>query len=179
MNQVRLCVLDSPGLAQVSVVSGRVTGPFGLAYQAASTMLGLRANVTLLKSDKAGDFDFVTKAFDGCLGHLQRNESDLMLPMVELPIPAPGLEQGYVITASSTTMVSAYSTWTASSLTDVMDAFKGLSRAVWSLSLAMIFVLCLLLCSNVIVGSKRRYKRHAFRRWLGQVGEYRFSLFCY
>ena len=43
-------------------------------------------NASLTSSNKLGDMDSETMMFDGCPGRLQRNESDVMIPVSLSPL---------------------------------------------------------------------------------------------
>ena len=101
-------------------------------------------NITRTPSDKLGDMNPETRMFDGCLGRIQRNESDIQSPFIAFPVLAPGLEQGYVVQTSKTVILSAYNNTEIPTNTDVMDAFNSLSRPLWSLTALTVFVLTLL-----------------------------------
>ena len=91
-------------------------------------------NTTISPSDKLGNMNQHTMMFDGCLGRLQRNESDFQIPFIPFPIVAPGLQQGFMALTSTTTICSAYNRTATTSKTDVMDAFQSFSRPLWSLT---------------------------------------------
>ena len=91
-------------------------------------------NTTMTPSDKLGDMNQETMMFDGCLGRLQRNESDFQMPYINFPVVAPGLQQGHMAFTSKTTIFSAYSMTDSTSKTDVMDAFQSFSRPLWFLT---------------------------------------------
>ena len=91
-------------------------------------------NTTMIPSDKLGDMNQGTMMFDGCLGRLQRNESDFQMTFIPFPVVAPGLQQGHMAFTSKTTIFSAYNMTDATSETDVMDAFQSFSRPLWFLT---------------------------------------------
>ena len=90
-------------------------------------------NATVMGSSEPGDMNMATMMFDGCPGRLQRNESDVMIPVVPFPLPGNGLKHGNTGIASKTVMWSMYNNTPIPSNTEVMDAFKSFSRPLWSL----------------------------------------------
>ena len=92
-------------------------------------------NATLTSSSKLGDRNPKTMMFDGCLGRLQRNESDVTLRLAIFPVLGTGMIHGTTVRASKVAMWSAYNNTAIPSDTDVMDAFKSFSRPLWSLTI--------------------------------------------
>ena len=112
----------------------KLKGLFAPAYSLlVSIVWHVFPNASLTSSNKLGDMDMLTMMYDGCLGHLQRNESDIMIPFVPFPIPGSGLRHSKTEMPSNVVMVTGYNNTAVVSNTDVMDAFKSFSRQLWSL----------------------------------------------
>ena len=90
-------------------------------------------NSTVVSSDKLGDMDSGTMMFDGCLGRLQRNESDVTLALVPFPVLGTGVLHGTTASASKVIMWSVYNNTAVPSDTDVMDAFHSFTDQLWFL----------------------------------------------
>ena len=91
-------------------------------------------NASLMSSNKLGDRDSETMMFDGCLGRLQRNASDVALSLVPFPFPGKGLLHGTTASASKIVMWSAYNNTAVPSDIDVMDAFNSFTDQLWVLT---------------------------------------------
>ena len=91
-------------------------------------------NASYTSSNKLGEMDMVTMMYDGCLGRLQRNESDVALPVVTLPSLGSGLMHGTTASASKVVMWSVYNNTATPSDTDVMDAFNSFTAQLWLLT---------------------------------------------
>ena len=88
-------------------------------------------NASFLSLNKLGDRNLKTMMFDGCLGRLQRNESDTAIPGITLPLLAEGLMHGTIGHASKVTMWSVYNNTAVPSDADVMDAFDSFTGQLW------------------------------------------------
>jgi len=141
---IRICAATIPFVMEVKdgVMTG-VMGPvFDTLYKERNRFV---SNFTYHSSNKLGDLDPVTQQYDGCLGQLQRNETDVQIPMIDFPILSPGLVHGYVLTASTTTMVSSYNATPTESGTDVMDAVRSFEPSLWFLIAGMTAVVTILI----------------------------------
>ena len=84
--------------------------------------------------------------YNGCLGSLQRNESDMMAGEVPMPVPGPGLKHAVIFGFEWMGILSGYRMTDASnSATHVLDMFLQFSVDYWCLTAAFFFMLFLLL----------------------------------
>ena len=152
MTVVRLCLSALPTLVQVDrSASGQVklSGIVGTVFNSILELLLMRANVTYLDADKQGDIvNERRQMYDGCLGMLQRNESDTFFPMLEYPVMGPGLRHRFPFTTQRSMIVSAYNRSSAEMTTGVLDAFQSFSLDLW-LAIAASFALLAVVLASV------------------------------
>ena len=165
--QLLLCTADI-GAARTVNNEGKVEGQLSTALNTVTKTLKRFVNVTLLSSDKVGVMNLKTKLFDGCLGQLQNNESDIHTPIVDFPILAPGLKNGYVFLPSKILMISGYSNHANTSVIDVMGAFKSFSRSLWSLIAFTTFIILILLFFTLVL-DQRMFAGRKFRRLIRRI----------
>lgn len=99
-------------------------------------------------------------AFDGCLGRLQRNESDMMLREITYPLTATGITQGDMITDSVVQFVSVYRAKPGQTPAQMISSFKSFDLTVWIACLVTLIAGCLLL---IISGWIRKMPRSVRR----------------
>ena len=125
-------------------------------------------NASFVSSNKLGDMDPKTMMFDGCLGRLQRNESDTALPCVTLPLLRKGLMHATTGSASKVVMWSVYNNTVVPSDTDVMDAFDSFTAQLWLLifltTAFLTLVLFLIFYSDLLSLPESKARRDLFRR---------------
>lgn len=92
------------------------------------------ANVTITLMEDMGNMDPVTGLFTGCLGRLQRNESDTVAPPIPFPLLVPGIGQGFPTLFAKTAMTTGYNSTPIGQSTDVMEAFDGFIPSLWWLT---------------------------------------------
>ena len=125
---------------------GRLTGFLAPAILESLQLFRYRFNVTLMFSDKIGEvMNGSDYRYDGCLGLVQRNESDTLISSSGYPILGRGLIHSSVTSSGHTSMVSAYNNQFFQSDTDVMDAFSSFTRNCLLMIAFMNFMLALLI----------------------------------
>lgn len=148
---LRLCIANFPNVFEVSE-DGKFRGLFYIFFQSLTNSLEKAyGNISFTSSDKLGDLNQETQEMDGCLGRLQRNESDTHVPPVELPVLTRGVQQSFIAHASRVVIVSAYDTTYLGSETSVMDAFDSFGDAVWALVTVFNAILAVLMLSVFII----------------------------
>lgn len=179
MAELRVCVAEIEQLVQVK--DGLISGIFSGLFNSILADFRTFTNLTLQPCDSSGDMvDPVALTFDGCLGRVQRNQSDMQIPMVEFPVLAPGLDQGYVVMASQMVMASAYDSTALTKATDVMDAFHSFTDRVWQVSATVSWIITFLIFVNLLtrkmsssllkrVTQKQPVFLHAFQQSIDQV----------
>ena len=89
---LRVCVATFNNLFDVSGDEQKIKGSLSPAYRfLVDSLWHAFPNASLMSSNKLGDMDSGTMMFDGCLGRLQRNESDLMIQVVPFPVLGNGM----------------------------------------------------------------------------------------
>lgn len=87
--------------------------------------------------------------YDGCIGRLQRNQSDLMLQLSDYPLPVSHLDQGFVMMDTVIQFIAAYTAPTEeeTDAVQIESLFDSFDRYVWLLCLLSVIACysCLLL----------------------------------
>ena len=120
-----------PGLAQVTD-DGKVTGILSPLFSFFADISRL-INVTVVPSDSVGVRHPVTGLFTGCLGRLQRNECDTLIPPAPIFVHGSGFGYGYAAISSRILIGSSYNSSTSDDHVDAMDAFKAFSLSLWTI----------------------------------------------
>lgn len=100
--------------------------------------------------------------YSGCIGELQRNESDLMIREVTFPLPAVNIDQGMVVWDTGLAFMSTYAPPDSreshyTQVTSVLSSFDG---NVWSLCILVSLTLYLTaLASRASTLRKYKYTR--------------------
>jgi hypothetical protein len=145
---IRFCTASLRNLIQLGS-DGKLTGFLAATTNEELSILRHWFNVTITLSDKVGGVIHGDQ-YDGCLGLIQKNRSDILLPTPVYPTIAAGLVNGVVTSSERTFMVTAYNNTFASAGTDVMDAFLSFSQTcsivivAMNLLLAVVFLVILL-----------------------------------
>ena len=166
---LRMCVVTFEHSFELSEDEGNFKGFFAPMYAFLVDSVRLFfPNTTFESAIKLGDMDPVTMLFDGCLGRLQRNESDAMLQVVPFPVLGNGLMHGKTGVASKIVMWSMYNTTAVPSHTDVMDAFNSFSSQLWSLTILTAVILTVIVFKTfrsklLCLPRSKRTKKHAIR----------------
>lgn len=100
--------------------------------------------------------------YSGCIGSLQRNETDILLTPLwyDVPVRGPGLKQGVVDGFERVGILSAYNRTRLDSgtRTHVLDMVYGFSPGLWLLTLVTLAVLSLLLQTSLRTRRIRKYR---------------------
>ena len=151
---LRLCVAKFDMLIEVQ--DGKVRGAFQPFFD---SMYGhankFFTNISLQTADSLGS-EGEAGEMDGCLGMLQRNESDVHVPAVDFPVLGPGLDHGYPLTPSKIMMLSTYNSKIEQSKAEVLDAVRSFTVPLWILVLvtSLIFSVHIMKCYR---GIRTRY----------------------
>ena len=133
---LRICTSPFEHMLELSGDERKFKGLFAPAYgYLVDNVWRFFPNASLTSSNKLGDMDPETMMFDGCLGRLQRNESDVMVPVALFPLLGKGLNHGTTSSSSKVSMASAYNNTAVPLDTDVMDAFHSFTDQLWSLTI--------------------------------------------
>lgn len=167
MAEVRIChTEDLPMVIQVTE-EGEVSGLFAqYAREGYELMLrGTNATFKFHKNNGFGSKIDDSDKYDGCIGKLQRNESDLLWILTRYPLLAENVTEGAVLSESGVTFISVYYD---KELVDqkITQSFRSFHTSVWlSIALALAIIWFLLRVSVFINSSfkflqclKRAYK---------------------
>ena len=108
-------------------------------------------NITLEFMSKQGLGERIEHSdqYTGCLGRLQRNETDMLFSLVQYPLNVINVTQGLIISESGISMLSFY--YHKSQITQQLtESFKLFSLAVWLL------IFCSLLSIWVLLYARQR-----------------------
>lgn len=88
--------------------------------------------------------------YTGCIGLIQRNQSDFMLQMTNYPLPAINLSQGAVMMDSSLQFLNTYIPPDQSVVVQIESMFNSFTPAIWILSTIILItcISCLLIHSH-------------------------------
>ena len=150
-NMFRMCMPTMHPIAYTS--HGHVEGYFADEFESYINQFRLMfTNATVVQSDKIGDLiDPHERTFDGCLGQLQANQSDIELMFVHFPILAPNLSHSIPLHSSKIVIASVYSKNVSDSRTNVMQAFFAFDWQLWLLLIAFSALLCACLTLLLLV----------------------------
>ena len=133
---LRFCIVTFEHVLELSGDERMFSGLFAPAYDfLVDKVWRFFPNASLMSMNKQGDIDSVTMMFDGCLGRLQRNESDVTIPVLPFPLLGNGLIHSTTAGASKVVIGSLYNNTAAPSHMDVVDAFNSFTRQLWSLTI--------------------------------------------
>jgi hypothetical protein len=119
-------------------------------------------NVSVTAHGPLGEAAGNSMQLTGCMGRLQRNESDVACPFMEYPIAAPGVRMSTFMLATKTSIVSAYNDLPNESATDVMDAFHSFTPSLWLLVATTALLLTMFVSVSTLSNNKRQ-RRLSFR----------------
>lgn len=138
-SELRIC---SPGdLPSVFVFDGKkFTGvlQFYINSFCEDLVRGINSTVTIYsKNEGMGELiDVSTGQFNGCLGRLQRNDSDMTLREITYPQKAQGISQGALVADSFIEIVSVYGTsQEPPQAAQMISSFASFDKTVWFLCL--------------------------------------------
>lgn len=97
------------------------------------------------KDDGIGEKDELTGQFGGCMGRLQRNESDLLFQLVDYPLNATEIDQGDISHESALHFISVYYPHREKERVHIESCFFSFDLSVWILCLLTALFLFLLL----------------------------------
>ena len=136
-NIIRLC---HPTNLRFVVVfdEGKFIGQMGQFIQQMLDKMKSNASLTVkVRSDNDGIGEPIEatdgQVYSGCIGLIQRNESDAMLQMVNYPLPAVNLTQGIVMTDSTLQFVNSYDTTREIKTVQIDSMFDSFALVVWIL----------------------------------------------
>ena len=167
---MRVCVSMVRAAYEMEDDCSKVTGAAKpLADLFFQTTRGL--NVTCSKERKFGNLvDRVSGTYDGCLGSMQRNQSDTVIfGLNAFPTSGANLVNGAVVTAERLGILTAYrlvNPETDCARTDALDMFGSFSFTVWLLVLVLCVVTLLLmtLTARLLFPRQNRRFRRSLRR---------------
>ena len=94
--------------------------------------------------------------YDGCMGDLQQNKTDLAVVPLKYPVTAINVTSSAVLMASKTTIFSTYNSTYESSKTDVMEFFAAFDKLLWVTVVVALLIIVALQVSSIRQKRKRR-----------------------
>ena len=127
-------------------------------------------NYTVIREPVFGTLiDHEVQQYDGCIGSLQKNESDFMITggLMTVPVVGPNLTYTVVDGFARMGIVSSYNRVNVNdgSRTQVLDMVFSFSRGLWILLIFSIIVLLALLHAASAVRGEVVYAKYASRLW--------------
>ena len=127
-------------------------------------------NYTVVREPAYGTMtDVKTQQYDGCIGSLQKNESDFMLTvgLVTFPVVGPNLTHTVVDGLERMGIISAYNKTNPDdgSRTQVLDMVFSFSSGLWILLAFSIIFLFMLLHAAAAVRREGLYAKYALHLW--------------
>lgn len=144
-NVIRLC--HPADLRFVIEFDGKkFNGGLGIFIQDILHYIRQRSNITWdirSKDDGIGEPIHGTndRIYSGCIGLIQNNQSDILMQIVNYPLPAINLTQGAVVIDSQLQFLNAYDVPQRGQVVQIESMFQSLSPAIWMLS-ALIWIIC-------------------------------------
>lgn len=165
---IRFCTLSFPQLIDVrndeSFAGFLAPIYYGITDPVKKAFGNITKFTTSSLGDLSGDPDSL-HGLDGCMGKLQRNESDFALPFMEYPITVQGIKQSTFMFSKKMAIVSAYNNTPGFGETDVMDAFHSFKKSLWTLTSATALVLTIMALMGTMVSlSSLKQLRRYFRK---------------
>ena len=163
MNRLRTCVPEVTMLLQVSP-DGSASGPLGPSFRLMLDQVR-GFNVSFTWKDVVGSVtNKSSDHYDGCLGSLQSNQSDLLIGgFVNLPVPGGNLTRGAVDGFDRIGILSGYKRPDVGSGTQVLDMMLAFSWRLWLLVAGSFAILALLvhLLLSLRAGKPLRRRKHS------------------
>lgn len=114
-------------------------------------------NITVVEANKFG-YRINATSFDGCLGRLQANTSDVFTLPQDLTLYAPGIEIGKTHLSKSYGLVSAYDTHITGKKQELMHTVQGIPVEIWITVLLLTLLTSLAFTLGKVLLNVRRVK---------------------
>lgn len=124
---------------------GKLSGFYSAAAQEAFNIMTHGTNVSIIfsKNHGFGVRQGNSDRFDGCIGRLQRNDSDALWTFSQYPLALPNVTEGYIFAESGVTFLSLY--YDKEQMDQKLtQSFESFHQEVWLcivLSLAIVWLL--------------------------------------
>ena len=122
--------------------------------------VGLNATFEIQPKHGVGSFDDTTGSYDGCLGRIQRNQSDLILQLFEYPVAAQNLSEGIIIYDTLLTIASAYDKVKSTSISQITSSFASFSCGIWLTCALVAMIISIVFKMREAISSRRRHINH-------------------
>lgn len=106
--------------------------------------------------------------YDGCLGMIQQNESDLLFTLADYPSAIENVNQGNVFTDIAIEFVSAYYMKDITLVAEVISCFSSFLPGTWFIILLFIFIVFGLIKLRLYLLTKKFYRMQASGKSDGQ-----------
>lgn len=163
-HEIRACSPQDIRLA-ATLKGNKFLGLFATPLNGLIDYIQAGNNLTLhfeSKNAGIGEFNNETGMYDGCIGRLQRNQSDLIFSLLDYPINAENINQGDIGYSQAIQLFGLYYPRTEGELSSVRveSCFKSFSHEVWFLcvSTALIVYLFLQIRRNMYLDFEREFR---------------------
>lgn len=103
--------------------------------------------------------------FDGCLGQIQQNRSDIMIQMSPYPLKIDDVSQGLIIYETNLAFVSAYNKTEISGSMQVLKSFEAFSPDLWIICIVSCFVMSMMLTLREMMLNQRKYGENFYNNY--------------
>ena len=164
MHMLRICVPAHDAVLHVNQDGSSFTGAISkIIVHVLDTFRG-PFNRSVVKETSFGKLiDDQTMAYDGCLGSMQRNASDVMVCFQTMPFKGANLTPATVYGSQQMSILSGYKTVTReedSVPTHVLDMFLAMSAETWFLLIVLLTALLMLMSARLrMTGRGRKESR--------------------
>ena len=162
--QVRAChPSDIEGILEYNVKTGLFQGTAEVfavdTFEIISSGLrsaGINISVKIQPNFGVGSLDPASGRYDGCLGMVQRNQSDMILQLFEYPLATDNLTEGIIFHETMLTLTSAYEKVESTLAGQIMTSFSSFSWGIWFICSLLVLSVSLLLRLRCHVGVKQK-----------------------
>ena len=160
MATVRIChPNDYPGFLElVDKEEALFRGPASSDINNLMDSIKKKNNGSIIIHSNHGVGQLVNGSYDGCLGRLQRNESDLALTPVDYPLEGLTIDQGILLYDTTVTFIQDYF------LADFKKQEVQLLSSVNTMSCVFPLIICFIVSCLVIFKTREKIFRRRGRR---------------
>ena len=155
----RICYTAISGILNVDSKKIKFEGVFALLVNTYLERGGHHnhVNYTFVQEKTYGVvIDHENMIYDGCIGSMQRNESDIAFVIVASPVLGPNIEQGSAIGFEQMSIVSSYNPVTEQVDTDIVTFFSVFDR-----NLTLVLILMMIAFTFMLAGVLTFFSREA------------------
>ena len=109
-------------------------------------------------------------SYDGCLGMMQRNESDITLILAEYPLDIVNVSQGNIITDAVTQFISVYYSTDETFVAQMLSSFQSFTLDLWITILTSVVTVYLVIKFRAKLTGKSDYYFYKVTTHLARIG---------